>query len=289
MRVQNSALEGRAAEGARAVCPTCLVRFAGMAACPRCGATELWATVRDRRAIRSLATRHRVDHELAKLGENDGYLAAATSLFAITSGVFLAQPLTTTGIVAGVAAAALGIPGGLATKRLASRLFERVRTQLERDREDRVVMPVIVPALPPALDVVVGHVACDAPIASPLSGAPVVATRLVGRVGHDEVNDVVATSFDVVRSDGTACRVESGSIVLERDVPARQSARRTSSLEAFFERHGLSSSAPAELAEASIAPGDRVEVSGVLRGSDATFRGLSQERFEGPVLVRGLA
>jgi hypothetical protein len=109
-----------------------------------------------------------------------------------------------------------------------------------------------------------GVVRVSAPLTSPVGGAPCAAFRVVGEAPGGRVDDAGLTSFEVVGDAGEHVVVRGGvgTVVLDVDAHARV-VRPDGQLARFLEERGaFPALGPVRLAEAVLAPGDRVVVEG---------------------------
>jgi hypothetical protein len=135
---------------------------------------------------------------------------------------------------------------------------------------------------------------------SPVRGLPCVAARVVGETFGGIVDDSAATTFELVvdgDSEDDAYLVELGEAVVEaRVVGEPREVEPSARLLAFLDRRGLfGEHGPVRVVEAVIAPGDHVEVSGVVaeRTRDETYRTMGhvryfRERPGAPLVIRKL-
>jgi hypothetical protein len=165
-------------------------------------------------------------------------------------------------------------------------------------RSGKVLVGVAPPALPAADSERVRHsgsAQCSEPLHAPLSGAPCIAYRLVGRVGECLVDDAAAAPFTIVARDGPRVAVLASAGILQLPVHTTDAAAGALERVASFlrERGVDAQSAPVELAEGLLSEGEEVVVEGTLESiaSGKGYRGIAASelivgRSDAPVVIR---
>ena len=249
-------------------CGRCALRFARVLACPECGSEALF-DLRDPAARKSLARRlgrlSLLGRILLPLAER-GY----DTVFFVTLIVVVTLAAMVVAMISGSLLAYFGaylvvpIAGTVAWVLLWPKLLEH----LEEPKHRRALRIHAPPRLAAAARTTLGGtVRGESSLVAPLSGRACVAYRLVGRVGDDAIDDAAVSGSFEIELDEPDAKLELDGICFELPAPSPERtevgpvlAPLLSPLLAIGE-DGVRG-ARADLAEAILVPGDRVEVEG---------------------------
>jgi len=248
-------------------CSRCSLRFPRGPACPECG-DEAPIDLRnpDAKASleRKLGKRSLLGRWILPLAER-GYdtVVFITLIVVLTLAAMLGAMLSGSMLAYFGAYLVVPVAGTVAWVLLWPKLLER----LDEPKARRVLRVYRPPRLPEKVrTTLTGVVQGDATLVAPLSGRRCIAYRLVGRVGDDEVDDTVAATLDVAL-DNPDAELDLTGAIFELPTPAPDRTEVGPVLAPILAPLVVVSDddirgREAHLAEAVLAPGDRVEVEG---------------------------
>jgi hypothetical protein len=164
-----------------------------------------------------------------------------------------------------VASVTLLVVGDLVTSHLRARLAEPLPRTAPRQLVS-VTATRLLPA-PQAATRTVGRVRARATATAPVSGQPCVAFRLRGQVDRFAIDDAGGEDFDLLTDDGRLLlvRLAHAALALPVDEADQAACADTPELTRFLAARGVPSTHPRTLAEARLADGDAIAITGSVR------------------------